>query len=108
MPDVGGVTTPMDPASSAAAASGAAAAAAAVEETRRLALEDRLRTRDALRQEALEAKRLASQFNADAETIAADIADAASTTSVSVVVEDKLLPAHLERVGEAIQKLTKY
>merc|ERR1712142_800176 len=114
MPDVGGtLACTMD-----AGSSSSSTASERPEETRRQALEDRLRTRDNQRLESLEAKRLAREetsaehenvqffareFNSSAEAIVKDITDATSG-----FVEKTTLTSHFDAVGDAIHKLTKY
>lgn len=88
------------------------------EETRRQAMEDKLKTRDAQRLEALEAKRQARaetsaenesvgfftrQFNSDVDAIVGDISAAAERK-----IDSAMFQSHFENVNEAIQKLTKF
>jgi len=89
-----------------------------LEESRRVALEDRLRHRDNERLEALEVKRQAREetsaehenvaffgrkFGASADAITADITDAQAGK-----VETSRLGAHFEAVNDAVQNLNKY
>lgn len=111
MPDVGGM-------SSADISNEAIASEQSSEDSRRQVLEDRLRSRDALRLQALEAKRVAKaetsaehesvqfftrQFNSDVDAILKDVTDASENR-----VDKADLPTHFENVNDAIQKLTKY
>jgi len=110
MPDLAGMPSPSDlPGDSVTSEN---------EETRRHAMEDRLKNRDAERLQSLEAKRVARaetsaehesvqfftrEFHSDVEAILGDLAAASENR-----VDKTDLPTHLENVNEAIQKLTKY
>jgi len=110
MPDLAGMSSPTDlPRDS---------VTSDTEETRRHAMEDRLKNRDAERLQSLEAKRVARaetsaehesvqfftrEFHSDVEAILGDLAAASENR-----VDKTDLPTHLENVNEAIQKLTKY